>query len=70
MADSVWTSGKAIHLTNQKRVSFGKKSDENTSTWCTDCTVSVLMSVNHDGRYAIMAKTDTGEALRLYEDKE
>ena len=55
----VWTSGKAIHLTE----------DSEDNKLCTDCWVKILLSVTKEGRYTIISKANTGDAQRAFEDK-
>lgn len=60
VGDPVWTQGKAVRLTeNQAK----------EKKWCTDCWVTVLLSVTKRGRYSILAKTNFGDAERVYKGK-
>jgi len=60
---SVWASGKAIHFSESENLAYSIDNQ-----WCTDCYITILLSVLAEGRYTIISKANVGENQRIFED--
>lgn len=71
IGEPVWTQGKAIRLTekSQSGGSYINHESQIIKQWCTDCWISVLLSVQREGKYSIIARASLGEAQVIYEDR-